>query len=88
MKLEKGPTDTTVYLLLKLPFITSLFSSTFLTLNGPLLAHRKSGKKIRMGSGNVYSPTIVQMFLHICATRAMIWVMAIIFLKNGVELIP
>lgn len=67
MKLEKGPTDTAVYLLLKLPFITSLFPSTFITLNGPLPAHRKSGKKIRMGSGNVYSYTTVQLFLHIYA---------------------
>lgn len=64
MKLEKGPTDTTVNLLLKLPFITSLFPSTSLTLNGPLLPHRKNGKKIRMGSGNVYSHTIVQLFLY------------------------
>lgn len=63
----EGPTDTIVHLLLKLPFITSLFSSTFLTLNGLLLVHRKSGKKISLGSGNVYSHNTLQLFGHIRA---------------------
>lgn len=77
MKLEKGPTDTVVHILLKLPFVTSLFSSTFLTLNGLLLTHRKSGKKIRLGSRHVYSHTTVQLFWHIRGIRAMIRLMAV-----------
>ena len=52
-KAGEGPTDTTVPLLLKLPFTTFLFSSTFFffTLNGLQLAHRKSGKKSGRSQG-------------------------------------
>ena len=67
---------------------TSLFPSTFLTLNGSLLAHRKSGKKISLGSGNVYSHTIIQLFLHIFVQELWYDLMTVRFLKNDYDPIP
>lgn len=49
----------------------------FSNLNGLLLAHRKSGKKISLGSRHVYSHTTVQLFWHIRGIRAVIQLMAV-----------